>query len=75
MIWRFASGLSALETAMAVPRYEELASYEVNDKGTIRLPLTRPAPPALIAGIACFRAMEIREKGRRARKTARGGTK
>ena len=62
--------------ARLVARFrKELVAYDVNDKGTIRLPLTEPAPPALIAGIARFREMEIREKARPARKAARGKTK
>ena len=35
-----------------------LAPYEVNDKGTIRFPLSEPVPVKLIAGIARFRAEE-----------------
>jgi uncharacterized protein YdhG (YjbR/CyaY superfamily) len=31
---------------------DELAPYEVNEKGTVRFPLDRPVPAALIAGIA-----------------------
>src|SRR5262245_51852119 len=38
-----------------------LAPYEVNDKGTIRFPLGEPVPVKLIAGIARFRAQEVRE--------------
>jgi uncharacterized protein YdhG (YjbR/CyaY superfamily) len=37
----------------------ELEPYEVNDKGTIRFPLTEPIPHELIAGIARFRAKEV----------------
>ena len=61
--------------ARLVARFKkELAPYDVNDKGTIRLPLTAP-PSALLAGIARFRAMEIREKVRPAGKAAKGRTK
>ena len=38
---------------------KELAPYEVNDKGTIRFPLTEPVPAGLIARIARFRAREV----------------
>lgn len=38
---------------------QELASYDVNDKGTIRFPLSEPVPTSLIAGIAKFRAEEV----------------
>lgn len=53
--------------ARLVARFKkELAPYEVNGKGTIRLPITEPVPPALIAGIARFRAMEVGTKTRAA---------
>jgi len=38
---------------------QELAPYEVNDKGTIRFPLDAPVPVKLIARIARFRAKEM----------------
>ena len=37
----------------------ELAPYEVNNKGTIRFPLTQPVPVKLIERIAKFRAKEV----------------
>ena len=40
---------------------DELAPYEVNDKGTIRFPLSEPVPVKLIEGIAKFRAREVVE--------------
>ena len=40
----------------------ELAPYEVNDKGTIRFPLSEPVPVKLIEGIAKFRAREVAER-------------
>jgi uncharacterized protein YdhG (YjbR/CyaY superfamily) len=40
----------------------ELAAYEVNDKGTIRFPLSKPVPVKLIAGIAKVRAKEVVER-------------
>jgi uncharacterized protein YdhG (YjbR/CyaY superfamily) len=45
---------------------DELAPYEVNDKGTIRFPLTGRIPVKLIRGIARFRAKEVtgREKAK-----------
>lgn len=45
---------------------DDLAPYEVNDKGTIRFPLSTPVPVRLIARIAKFRAREVaeREKGK-----------
>ena len=38
-----------------------LAPYEVNNKGTIRFPLSEPVPARLIEAIAKFRAMEVTE--------------
>jgi uncharacterized protein YdhG (YjbR/CyaY superfamily) len=43
---------------------EELEPYEVNNKGTIRFPLTEPVPAKLIEGIARFRAREAAQTGR-----------
>ncbi len=40
---------------------DDLAPYEVS-KGTIRFPLSEPVPVALIAGIATFRATEVRRE-------------
>jgi uncharacterized protein YdhG (YjbR/CyaY superfamily) len=40
----------------------DLAPYEVNDKGTIRFPLSEPVPLKLIEGIAKFRAKEVLEQ-------------
>lgn len=40
---------------------DDLAPYEVNDKGTIRFPLSQPVPVKLIARIAKFRAREAAE--------------
>ncbi len=41
---------------------EELAPYEVNNKGTIRFPLSGPSPVKLIGRIAKFRAQELAAK-------------
>jgi uncharacterized protein YdhG (YjbR/CyaY superfamily) len=38
---------------------KELEPYEVNDKGTIRFPLSEPVPVKLIERIAKFRAKEV----------------
>ncbi len=43
----------------------DLARYEVN-KGTIRFPLAEAVPVKLIAGIAKFRAKEVRVKAKAA---------
>jgi uncharacterized protein YdhG (YjbR/CyaY superfamily) len=41
---------------------DELGPYEVNNKGTIRFPLSEPVPVKLIEGIAKFRAKEVAER-------------
>ncbi len=38
---------------------DDLAPYEVNDKGTIRFPLSQPVPAKLIDRIAKFRAQQV----------------
>lgn len=43
---------------------EALAPFEVNDKGTMRFPLSQPVPVKLIAGIAKLRAKEVAEKAK-----------
>jgi len=47
---------------------KELAPYEVNNKGTIRFPLSAPVPAKLIAGIAKSRADEVAGLGTGAKK-------
>lgn len=42
---------------------KELAPYEVNNKGTIRFPLSAAVPVKLIAGLAKFRAKEVAAHG------------
>jgi uncharacterized protein YdhG (YjbR/CyaY superfamily) len=41
---------------------DDLAPYEVNNKGTIRFPLSEPVPVRLIARLAKFRAQEARRE-------------
>lgn len=41
---------------------DDLTPYEVNNKGTIRFPLSEPVPSKLIERIAKFRAAEIRQR-------------
>jgi len=40
---------------------DDLAPYEVNNKGTIRFPLSEPVPVKLIGRTAKFRAKEVAE--------------
>ena len=56
-------------TAPLVAAFKKaLAPYEVNNKGTIRFPLSEPVPVKLIEDIARFRANEV--AGREKAKTA-----
>jgi len=43
---------------------DDLAPYEVNNKGTIRFPLSEPVPVKLIANIAKFRARDVTERAK-----------
>jgi uncharacterized protein YdhG (YjbR/CyaY superfamily) len=43
---------------------KDLALYEVNDKGTIRFPLSKPVPVGLIARLAKFRMKEQAERAK-----------
>ncbi|MCR5858688.1 iron chaperone [Mesorhizobium sp. J428] len=38
---------------------EDLAPYEVNERGTVRFPLDKPVPVDLVARIAAFRRREL----------------
>lgn len=46
---------------------DDLAPYEVNNKGTIRFPLSQPVPVKLIERIAKFRAKEVAAKREKAK--------
>jgi len=43
---------------------DELAPYELSNKGTVRFPLDAPVPVRLIARIAKYRAQEVAERER-----------
>jgi uncharacterized protein YdhG (YjbR/CyaY superfamily) len=55
---------------------KELSPYEVNNKGTVRFPLSEPVPVRLIERIARFRVKEVaeREKTKTARSDAKSAT-
>jgi len=57
--WKKHFSLYPANAAVVAAFKDELAPYEVNNKGTIRFPLTAPLPLKLIAGIAKFRAKEV----------------
>ena len=54
--WKKHYSLYPIGAALADAFRERLALYEINGKGTMRLPLSEPVPAALIADIAKFRA-------------------
>lgn len=63
--WRQHFALYAATEKVLEKFGDELASYAI-EKGTIRFPLDRPVPAALIARIARFRAREVSPRKPRA---------
>ncbi|HEY1659636.1 MAG TPA: DUF1801 domain-containing protein [Candidatus Sulfotelmatobacter sp.] len=57
--WKNHYSLYPITASVIAEFKDEFASYEVNNKGTLRLPLSEPVPVQLIARIAKFRAKEI----------------
>jgi uncharacterized protein YdhG (YjbR/CyaY superfamily) len=68
--WRQHYSLYPSTAPLVAAFKKELAPYEVNDKGTIRFPLSEPVPVKLIGAIARFRAKEVTER-EKARATKR----
>lgn len=64
--WRDHYSLYPVNDRLVASLEPSSASYEVNDKGTIRFPLSQPVPEKLIAGIAKLKAEEAagREKAK-----------
>ena len=60
--WRRHFSLYPSNARLVAAFKNELAPYEVNDKGTMRFPLSEPIPVKLIAGLARFRAKEVAEQ-------------
>jgi len=56
--WRDHYSLYPVNDRLVASLKPSSASYEVNDKGTIRFPLSEPVPETLIAGIAKLKAEE-----------------
>jgi uncharacterized protein YdhG (YjbR/CyaY superfamily) len=57
--WKEHYSLYPLGGAILEEFAKELAPYEFNNKGTLRLPLDKPVPAKLIGRLAKFRAKEI----------------
>jgi uncharacterized protein YdhG (YjbR/CyaY superfamily) len=56
--WRDHYSLYPVNARLVASLKPSSASYEVNDKGTIKFPLSEPVPGQLIAGIAKAKAKE-----------------
>ena len=62
--WKAHYSLYPANDRLVIAFKKQLAPYEVNNKGTIRFPLSEPVPVKLIESIAKFRAMEVGEESR-----------
>jgi uncharacterized protein YdhG (YjbR/CyaY superfamily) len=60
--WREHYSLYPVNARLVATLKPQSASYEVNDKGTIRFPLDAPVPVKLIAAIAKWKAREAAER-------------
>ena len=60
--WRDHYSLYPVNARLVAALAPSSASYDVNDKGTIRFPLSEPVPEKLIAGIAKLKANEAAER-------------
>ena len=65
--WRDHYSLYPVNDRLVASLGRQSTSYEVNDKGTIRFPLSEPVPAKLIAAIAQAKANEaaVRRKARK----------
>jgi uncharacterized protein YdhG (YjbR/CyaY superfamily) len=61
-VWKHHYSLYPSNDRLVAAFKDDLAPYEVNNKGTIRFPLSEPVPVKLIEGIAKFRAKEVAER-------------
>ena len=59
--WKEHYSVYPASAAMAAAFKDDLEPYEVNNKGTIRFPLTERVPAQLIGRLAKFRAKEVAE--------------
>jgi uncharacterized protein YdhG (YjbR/CyaY superfamily) len=70
--WKEHYSLYPLGGAIIEEFAKELAPYEFNNKGTLRLPLGEPVPAKLIGRLAKFRAKEIAARKPAAAKKRKG---
>jgi uncharacterized protein YdhG (YjbR/CyaY superfamily) len=59
--WREHYSIYPAQRRLVAAFKDRLEPYEVNNKGTIRFPLSEPVPVGLIEAIARFRAKEVSE--------------
>jgi uncharacterized protein YdhG (YjbR/CyaY superfamily) len=71
--WREHYSLYPVNARLVASLKPSAGSYEVNDKGTIKFPLSEPVPEKLIAAIAKMKGEEAAK--RRAATSARRGMK
>jgi len=70
--WKHHYSLYPVSAHLVEAFREELAPYELNDRGTLRFPLDQPVPVKLIARIARLRGKEVAQSEKVApRPTAR----
>jgi uncharacterized protein YdhG (YjbR/CyaY superfamily) len=62
--WKHHYSLYPCTKRMVAAFKDELDPYEVNNKGTIRFPLSEPVPVKLIEALAKFRAKEVADEHR-----------
>ena len=60
--WKRHYSLYPITPPVVAAFQDELAPYEVNNKGTVRFPLSQPVPVKLIGRIAKFRARQVMER-------------
>jgi uncharacterized protein YdhG (YjbR/CyaY superfamily) len=60
--WKAHYSIYPASAALVATFKRQLAPYEVNDKGTIRFPLTAPVPVRLLSALARFRGQELAAK-------------
>ena len=66
--WNAHYSIYPITDRLASAMKKELSPYEMSGKGTVRFPLSKPVPVKVVSGIAKFRAREVAERARAARR-------